>query len=209
MLDRTAIIEALVNGKSVSNSSGIVIDARGYILTCAHIFGSPPPDEPAEWEFHVSVFDKFEPRWRAGTVCAYAPKQDVMVIKTEMLDAKPAPIVADIPLYEGDEVAIAGYISLSGRFRPIVRRTTLCTIPESGDNFCLLGDVPAPGMSGGPVFLAAENESAVVGMNIGQIPFFSHSPSLVGLGLMMPAQRMMDILEHLKPGFADGAEFAK
>jgi len=203
MLEMTASIEVFRWDEPVGTGSGIVGNEAGAIVTCAHLAplrrGEPPPGNAASpYRFFVTVFDKLHDQSggpRPASVRLYAREPwDVMILKVAVQEPRVALFASQARLYEGDDVTVVGYVWHEGNFLPVVRRTTLCTVPRADSPTCFLADVPAPGMSGGPVFLT--EYSRVIGMNQGQLGA-DPSGRIYGLGVMLTAKHIMDLVTQV------------
>ena len=164
--------------------SGVIMDARGYLLTNAHVINNAD-------EIHITLYDGRQSR---AQVVGVDSDTDLAVLKTDLDNLHVAPYgdsgrvrVGDVVLaignpYDFGQTVTQGIVSATGRNR--VGITTF-------ENFIQTDADINPGNSGGALISARGN---LVGINTAII---SSSGGSQGIGLAIPVDLALDVMRQI------------
>ena len=166
--------------------SGVVIDARGLILTNAHVVDGANA-------IHVWTPDGDNV---AATVIGTDPDLDLALLRaSDARGLRPAPLGNSDRLQVGDwVVAIGNPLGLHHTVTAGIVSAKARTVDDSGVEFLQTDTALSPGSSGGPLLDLGGN---VVGINVG---ILSPSGTNVGLNLAIPVSLVKEVLPRLLTG---------
>ncbi len=158
--------------ESASLGSGVIIDARGYILTNLHVVNS------VFFDTEVTLSDG---RHTPATVVAWDSEMDLAVLHINMQDLAPVKIGDEHQLDVGDIVFAIGYPRNIGQSvsQGIISALSLGT--EQNSTFIQTDAAINPGNSGGALINA---DGELIGINSS---ILSESGNFEGIGFATPA----------------------
>jgi len=185
-------------GDTGDTGSGVVIDARGYVLTNNHVVSLAATDATAQLTLVFSNGKRVP-----GTIVGRDPESDLAVIKADVTGATVAQlgksstvVVGDSVIAIGSPLGLAGTVTsgiVSAKDRPV-----RLTGGESDTNAvidALQTDAAVnPGNSGGPLVNAA---GAVIGINSAIRTLGGDSSGSIGLGFAIPIDFARSVAEQL------------
>lgn len=166
--------------------SGVIVDPRGYVLTCYHVVANART-------IHVSRFRHARERLRARLV---AVEDDLALLR--VLDGGPftaAPLASADGVRVGDWVLAIGHpfgLGLTVTAGVVGRRRTTLNVPGGGQYKNLIQtDAPInEGSSGGPL---VNLRGEVVGLNTA---IYAPTGVFSGAGFAIPSQRIREFLSR-------------
>ncbi len=175
--------------RSSSLGSGLIIDAKGFILTNNHVIDKAT-------EITVVFHDS---KRRKATVVGRDPRTDIALLKVELKDGERLPAVK---LGDSDKLRVGDWVVAIGN--PFGLSHTVTTgivsakerIIGAGpyDDFIQTDASINPGNSGGPLF---NLKGEVIGINTA---IFSRSGGNIGIGFAIPINVASKLLPQLRKG---------
>lgn len=175
--------------KYKSVGSGLIIDARGYVLTNYHVI------EKAK-DIQVTIDDGRTKKSYKGTVIGTDPRTDLSVIRIEGKGRFPVALLGDSDKIKVGEwaIAIGSPFGLEHTVTVGVVSAKRQDVSIESRNYEDLIQTDAsinPGNSGGPL---VNIYGEVIGINVA---IFSPTGSFVGVGFAIPINKAKEILEEL------------
>ena len=183
-----SIITYSPDGSSMSNATGIVLNADGYILTNDHVCASIPGSK-----FMLTLYDGREVD---AVFFAGDARSDIAILKCDVKDLTPAEFGDSNSVVAGEQVVALGYPSTpsvlsttNGIISAVNRR-----VANAGSNYSmrLLQTNAAinPGSSGGPL---CNMYGQVIGINSSKII----STGVEGVGFSIPSVTAKSVADSL------------
>ncbi|KPK49017.1 MAG: hypothetical protein AMS22_14335 [Thiotrichales bacterium SG8_50] len=167
-----------------SLGSGVIVDARGYIVTNNHVV------EKAD-EIKVVLSDKREFK---GKIIGTDPKTDIAVIKIEGKD------LPTLSWGDSDKLEVGGYVLAIGSPLGLNQTVTMGIVSAKGranvgiadyEDFIQTDAAINPGNSGGAL---VNTDGEVVGINTA---IFSRSGGNMGIGFAVPSNMVRSVMTEL------------